>query len=269
MERDFEFGAYLREIRLRNPFAEEIKRVHWQLFTLNIGILLLLIQQIDDLQKRGGFEYLGFCGRDTHYLRLLYEKFKRDRDEVPTPNDYLHYSRKLVRNSCEELAKYYSDKIGGRKALLIDLAGTGTNLHYLRENFNLDYSILICIVGNKDLYKMYRIMRGKDKIKFPDSLELLNRATHNSPVRLQTVQVGDKILPEVTFSALNDTENLDVMESCLREVLSSKMILPTEISPESREEILLKLIDFMQTAVVHVPLKSIHAMISITDRMFF
>ena len=95
---NFNFAAYLREIRLRNPYSEEIKRVYWELFTLNIGILLLLVQQIDALQKKYNFEYLGFCGRDTHYLRLLYEKYKHDCGEEPIANDYLYYSRKLIHN---------------------------------------------------------------------------------------------------------------------------------------------------------------------------
>ena len=249
MSKDFDFGAYLREIRLRNPFAEEIKRTYWQLFTLNIGILILLVQQIDALQKKYGFEYLGFCGRDTHYLRLLYEKYKFDRGEVPTPNDYLYYSRKLVRNSGAEVAKYFSAKINGRKSLMIDLRGTGAHLNNLREMFDLDFSILICIIPSKqsgqkmypdmsrvenfcsalddgaDVYidKMSLFLTDTDsKIPDSDAIELLNRSTHNSPLRLANVTLGDKIVPEIFFSAINDTENFDVLEGCLNEVLNSK-----------------------------------------------
>lgn len=145
MEHDFNFAAFLREIRLRNPFSEEIKRLYWALSTVNMGLLILLVRQIDELQKKFGFEYLGFCGRDVHYLRLLYEKYKRDRGEVPAPNDYLYYSRKLVRYSGTDMAKYFTDRIKGRKALMIDLYGSGTHLHTLRETFNLKYSTLICL----------------------------------------------------------------------------------------------------------------------------
>ena len=132
MQRDFQFGAYLREIRLRNPFTEEIKRTYWTLFTINIGILIILVQLIDELQKKHGFEYLGFCGRDTYYLWMLYKKYKEDIGEEPPDNDYLYYSRKLVYYSRQDAIKYFHEKIDGRKALMIDLIGTGTNLHYLR-----------------------------------------------------------------------------------------------------------------------------------------
>ncbi len=251
LQKDFNFAAQLREIRLRNPFSEEIKRLYWQLFTLNIGILILLVQQIDALQKKYGFEYLGFCGRDTHYMRLLYEKYKRDHGEVPTPNDYLYYSRKLVRNSGAEVAKYFSAKIHGRKALMIDLRGTGKHLHNLRKTFGVDFSILICIISSKQPeQKIYPnmscienfhsafddkadgtvakasffITETEGKIPGSDDIELLNRSTHNLPLRLVNVTLGNKIVPEVFFSETNDTENFDVLESCLKEVLHSKPV---------------------------------------------
>lgn len=56
-----------------------------------------------------------------------------------------------------------------------------------------------------------------------DNLELFNRATHNSPIKIKTVEVNDKLIPEITFSNLNDTENLDVFEECLKVVLHSKI----------------------------------------------
>jgi len=132
LQHDAAFAAYLREIRLRNPFAEEIKRLYWEYFTLNIGILILIVRHLDALQKNRGFEYLGFCGRDAHYLRLLYEKFKRDCDETPVPNDYLFYSRSVLKNSREDMEKYFRAKIKNRKALLLDMFGTGSNLHKFR-----------------------------------------------------------------------------------------------------------------------------------------
>ena len=53
--------------------------------------------------------------------------------------------------------------------------------------------------------------------------EVFNRATHNSPIRLSLAQVDEKIWPLVEFSQINDTENLDVFEACLQEVLRSKV----------------------------------------------
>lgn len=254
LQKDFNFGAYIREIRLRNPFSEEIKRLYWQLFTINIGILILLVQQIDALQKKCGFEYLGFCGRDTHYLRLLYEKYKLERGEAPTPNDYLYYSRKLVRNSGEDLAKYFSAKINNRKALMIDLIGTGVHLNILRKKYALNYSILISVHNNEETAKRiypnlyesriwlpstkqdnnvnadFFIIELEENLNINDSIEALNRAIHNSPVRLKTLNIGEKILPKVIFSENNDTENFDVLENCLYEVLNSRLVTSYYVS---------------------------------------
>ncbi len=294
LQKDFNFGAYLREIRLRNPFSEEIKRIYWQLFTLNVGILILLVQQIDNLQKKCGFEYLGFCGRDTHYLRLLYEKYKLERGETPTPNDYLHYSRKLVRNSGDDLAKYFSAKINNRKALMIDLYGTGTHFNNIRQKFNVDFSILICIrdIRFKKSEKPYFDMSTPekwipfiessdistdknnnfyfyhDKGNFYDSLENLNRSTHNSPVQLKTIKIGEKIFPKVIFSEANDKESFDVIESCLNEVLNSNIISSAYImSGESKfEEILVPLLDFTKYSSVVIPLQNRHQLNEQVDR---
>lgn len=299
LQKDFNFGAYLREIRLRNPFSEEIKRIYWQLFTLNIGILILLVQQIDNLQKKCGFEYLGFCGRDTHYLRLLYEKYKLERGETPTPNDYLYYSRKLVRNSGEELAKYFSAKINNRKALMIDLTGTGTHLHNLREKFGLSFSILICLIGGQKWAKEhYPTMLGitnwtsafannsdipankanifliepERKIPGSDAIEMLNRATHNSPIRLNLIQIGEKLFPEVFFNEVSDTENFDVMESCFREVLNSRLVTSTYVFGNGGgvkfEELLLPLLNIINSSFIQVPLKGGHGIIASSDNFF-
>ena len=248
LQRNFQFGAYLREIRLRNPFTEEIKRTYWTIFTINIGILIILVQLIDKLQKVYGFEYLGFCGRDTYYLRLLYQKYKADIKEEPVANDYLYYSRKLVRHSEESISKYFSSKIAGRKALMIDLTGTGIHLNKLRFEKNLDYSMLICLLmGNGDLSRKWYPneknypedwilfdggINGTDnftknftfiKGKANNTLEFVNRATHNTPIRLNAIQIDNKIVPDVTFSEVNDTENFDVLKTCLKEVLQSNV----------------------------------------------
>ena len=291
LQKDFNLGTYLREIRLRNPFSEEIKRIYWQLFTLNIGILILLAQQIDEFQKKCGFEYLGFCGRDTHYLRLLYEKYKLERGEIPTPNDYLYYSRKLVRNSGEDMAKYLVDKIKNRKALMIDLIGTGVHLNVLRKKYNLDYSILISIHNNEEMAKRtypnlyeagtwFPVAKQNDTINgnanffiielqqdLNESIENLNRATHNSPVRLKTLQIGEKILPKVIFSESDDTENFDVIESCLREVMNSKLFSSAYVSGVL-EEVLLSFLKVLRNYLVSLPFKNKHQLIEQVDHYF-
>ena len=298
LQRDFNFGAYLREIRLRNPFSEEIKRIYWQLFTINIGILILFVQQLNRLQKKYGFEYLGFAGRDTYYLRLLYEKYKRERGETPTPNDYLYYSRKLTRNSGEEMAKYFAAKIENRKALIIDLVGSGIHIEYFRKKAGLTFSNLICIcfrgesakkayadakppenlipftenpetsVGNNAYF--YFIDCGVKKMPFYPSVDIenLNRATHNSPVRLKTVQIDKKIFPEVIFSESNDTENFDVFEQCFNEVLRSKIISSTYAANGGTkfEELLLPLISVINNSLVSLPLRGQHQIIEQVDR---
>ena len=255
MQRDFQFGAYLREIRLRNPFTEEIKRTYWTLFTMNVGILIILVQLIDKLQKRYGFEYLGFCGRDTYFMRLLYQKYKKDRNEIPADNDYLYYSRKLVRYAAADIGKYFSSRIAGRKALMIDLTGTGVHLNNLRINENLNYAILIALLikrnDNTDFVKkLYPNEKSypEDWIYFDDAgsdsdvyfknftffdggnqnMEFINRAPHNTPIRLNAFQIGEKIIPDVIFSEINDAENYDVIETCFKEAVNSKIIWCSE-----------------------------------------
>jgi len=251
---DYEFTAYLREIRLCNPFSEEVKRLYWEFFTLNVGILIIIVRQLDELQKKHNFEYLGFCGRDTHYLRLLYERYKYDVGEEPVANDYLFYSRKMLNGSHTETIRYFQDKIKNRKALLLDLIGTGASLHKLRckEELNLNYSLLICCHLSKVFAETYhkpgdipnKFISFMDNPNAPEEKnsafyfcgyedgeryigpanELFNRATHASPIRLNLVQIGNKILPEVFFSQINDTENLDVFETCLHAVFNSKIV---------------------------------------------
>lgn len=254
MKHDFDFAAYLREIRLRNPFTEEVKRSYWEFFTLNVAILILVVQHIDALQKNFGYEYLGFCGRDTHYLRLLYEKFMYDTGQKPAPNDYLHYSRRLLKNSEADAVKYFQAKIKNRKALFIDLIGTGATLHKLRMNDAINFSLLICLVVDKNWIQFNRkpdelpenyicfadnphVPAGaKDIFYFAGyesdthygsvEHEHFNRATHNSPITLNLAHVDEKILPLVEFNPISDTENFDVIEACLREVLNSKIPWP-------------------------------------------
>lgn len=245
LQRDFNFGAYLREIRLRNPFTEEIKRTYWTLFTMNVGILIILVQLIDELQKKHGFDYLGFCGRDTYYLWLLYKKYKDELGEEPPDNDYLYYSRKLAYYSRQGIVNYFHSKTFGQKSLMIDLIGTGTNLHYLRKKNKLIFSILLCC---HDVNKAYKgaVDLPKKWVAFSDSsdtddsfsfinynyndfplndcLESFNRATHNSPIRINSLNVGGKDISKIILSESNDIENFDVLEACLKEFLNSKII---------------------------------------------
>ncbi len=236
LNQDFNFAAYLREIRLRNPYQEGIKKLYWEFFTFNIAILIIFVQLIDDLQKKGNFEYLGFCGRDTYYLWLLYKKFKEDKNEIPTPSDYLQYSRKILFNSEMEVAEYFSDRIGGRKALMIDLVGSGMGLNKLRNYMKADYSILMCNCYNTKNIENWTALDTMPEISpenknfyftsfnhSADILEFLNRATHNTPIKIQNVKIGEKIVPKIFFSEVNDSENLDVMLKCLSEVLKSSI----------------------------------------------
>lgn len=215
---------------------------------------MIYAQLIDKVQKRYGFEYLGFCGRDTYYIYLLYKKLKNDENETPAASDYLYYSRKLVHTSEDELIKYFSSKINNRKALMIDFDGTGTHLHKLRKDGNFNYTMLLCggggarkgdapvamysfkerptnwisfikqpqefVDGETDIY----FTSGRDggpKLVGSHIVEALNRATHNTPVKLKTVQIGNKIVPHVIFNEVSDIENLDVLTACLQEILNS------------------------------------------------
>ena len=153
---DFEFGACLRELRLANPFADEVKRAYWSLFVINVGALMLIAKLIDRVQKECGFEYLGFCGRDTYYMRQIYRRLKRDQNEPEPANNYLYYSRKLVQNCEADMGKYISSEIGSRRALMIDLFGTGLHLNRLRMNAKLSYVIMICLFhGYKAAVSVY------------------------------------------------------------------------------------------------------------------
>ena len=251
LEKDFEFAAYLRELRLRNPFNEDIKRIYWSLFIINLAMLILFIKQIDAIQKKFNFEYLGFCGRDTYYMYQLYKKFKKDKGEIIPASDYLHYSRKLIINSKNDVVDYFSNRMGNRRALLIDLLGTGLHFDKLRKEINNPYSILICgYLGNKiatEVYpnenipkKWYNINDvsqtddiknlnfyiddcDKDKNDWSENVEVFNRSVHNSPVHIKSVKIKNKVIPDVTFSEIDDTENLDVFKSCMKEVLNSKI----------------------------------------------
>lgn len=246
MQRDFPFAAYLREIRLKNPFSEEIKRTYWTLFTINVGILIILVQLIDKLQQKYAFEYLGFCGRDTYYLWLLYQKYKDKTSYPPPANDYLYYSRKLAIQSKSDVEKYFISKIKNRRALMIDLTGTGIHLHSLRNKGILDYSLLMCfseLEGGKKLYSNKKSYPENwipfdsdiEIIDFSSAnfyfygyqaplLEFLNRSTHNTPIRLSNIKIDEKFIPKITFSEINDTENFDIIQDCIKEVLKSKIV---------------------------------------------
>ena len=118
-------------------YGESTFDILYLILAITVGILILIVRHLDDLQKRHGFEYLGFCGRDAHYLQLLYERFKHDCGETPAPNDYLYYSRRLIKNSRAEVEKYFRAKIQNRNALLIDLLGTGSALYKFRGGCQL------------------------------------------------------------------------------------------------------------------------------------
>ena len=251
---DFDFVAYIRELRLKNPFKEEIKRIYWELFLINITMLILFIKLIDHIQKKYEFNYLGFCGRDTYYMYKIYKEYKNSMNESIVDSDYLYYSRKLVNNSENDISKYFHSKIQNKKALLVDLHGSGNHLNKLRDLVKCNYSIVICEwIGYNAASKYYPGMQCSKKwinvkdivnqkieenLNFSlidlenenlpkfDNLELLNRATHNSPIKMKSIKIEDKIIPEVIFSKVNDTENLDVFETCMKEILREKIKFP-------------------------------------------
>lgn len=244
---DFEFTAYLREMRLKNPFtnAERMKKRYWTMFVINVAILTIFIQLIDKLQKEQGFEYLGFCGRDTYYMYQLYKKFKSDKNEPLPPCDYLYYSRKLVNDCGEDMKKYVSSRIKNRKALLIDIFGSGAHLTKLKRLLKENVSVMICswegreraleaaqvdvtedwsnIRYDSTKNNFYIIHNANEKFGMSYKNEEFNRATHNSPIKIKTIKVANKIIPEITFNEVNDTENADVLIQCMNEILNSNI----------------------------------------------
>lgn len=294
MKIDFEFGAYLRELRLTNPFDEEIKREYQSLFVLNVGCQMLIAQLLDKVQKEYGFEYLGFCGRDTYYMRQLYQRLKRDRNEAAPANNYLYYSRKLFANSERDLIKYFSSETDGRKSLLIDLTGSGVHLHMLRGKSGLKFSVLVCLmIGRTEAEKIYPDLKQflsidwtdikkdlgtptdylclfdleKDKLPLKDNIELFNRATHNSPLRLTAIEVGGKIIPEVTFSEVSDTENPDVFEECMKRVLRSKIRWSKFDRVEDLSALLKSMLQTFENASRRLILKRQQNVEEVTERM--
>ena len=100
------------------------------------------------------------------------------------------------------------------------------------------------------------------------SVELLNRAVHNSPVRLKLIQVGEKLLPEVVFSEINDTENFDVLKTCLDEVMKSNWVFPENIS-ERLETFIYPLINFITSFIALLPLRNKHQVSERSDSLGF
>ena len=246
LEKDAAFGEYLRAIRLRNPFVEQIKRHYWTLATANIGVLLYFVKLLDALQKKYHFEYLGFCGRDTYYLHKLYMRLS-DRSDVWT--DYLYDSRRLLSESPDDIQKYFRYKIGDRKALLIDLLGTGMHINKIRAISGLKFSLMILnrlsFKTAASIYKSDEYIpkdwitlndeyRDGDELNFHapgcgitgQSTEVLNRATHNSPIKMKSLEIDGKIIPEIIFSGLDDTEETDVLYACLKQILRSDIQFP-------------------------------------------
>lgn len=275
IEKDFDFAAYLRELRLKNPFNEDIKRIYYFLFIVNVSMLMLMIKEIDAIQKKFKFEYLGFCGRDTFYLYQLYKKFKIDKNEPLPLIDHLHYSRKLIINSKKETAKYFSSRMGNNKTLLIDLLGTGLHFNNLRKEINNPYSILICgylgqkisfeVYGNENFprnwvniddvlpnddtknFNFYIDDCDKEQFSWSENVEVFNRSVHNSPLRIKIFELADKIIPEVTFSEVNDTENLDVFQFCMKEILNSKIQWPKFERHEEIDILLKTILEIFET----------------------
>ena len=149
------------------------------------------------------------------------------------------------------MKKYFSNKIKNRKALLIDIYGTGTHLSKLKELTNLNCAIMMFVWsgfgGASKLYNYEKLSQNwirisdalemklsddtnffaidmhNDNFGMHDGLEWFNRATHNSPIRIKTIEVADKIIPEVIFDEICDTENLVVFQKFMKEILNSNI----------------------------------------------
>ena len=171
---------------------------------------------------------------------------------------------------------------------MIDLIGAGTHINYFREKSSLNFSNLICIcfqnerartdwvdakppkkwisfLENPDAVPwnnadFYFIACGVDSMKnYPsDSIENLNRSTHNSPIKLSIMNVSKKIIPKVTFSETCDTENPDVLESCLEPVLKSKIAWVNDF--DVIKTVLPNLIQAIDSCLIKIPLRRQHSL---------
>ena len=193
-----------------------------------------------------------------------------------------------------DMVKYFSARINGRKALMIDLQGSGMHFCKLQENSNLKFQIFMCHRADSNSIK--RFYEGVKKIPLPenwikfaevenkpvaedmnfslldstatDLIELFNRATHNTPIKLNTVKIGEEIIPDVIFSEVSDTENLDVFETCLQEVLKSNIVWWSGKTPQETVETTKKIVEIFETLAGPITLKNSHNLTGDVDRVF-
>ena len=164
--------------------------------------------------------------------------------------EYVYDSRRLLVNSEAEVFEYFNRKTVGRKALMVDLDGTGMHLCKIRDMAGLNYSIFIGflvahdravkIYGSEEHIPTHWLKPDDEPPANHDSLnfycndrgyklwciEVMNRATHNTPIRMKALRINGQLFPSMTFSGSNDTEELDVLRACLKEVLSSDIQYP-------------------------------------------
>lgn len=256
------FAEYLREIRLKNPFNDAVRKLYWRLFTVNIGVLMIFAKQIYSLHKKYHYDYFGFMGRDVYYLKKVFDKLVQQEagdswqyviNEKTPEIEYLYYSRALVLNSGQTMRKYLSFKTKGKKALLIDLRGTGVHLKKLVDDSDIDADLLLCIwLGAEEALKSYNVdnvmfKSYQDKCEvsnksnlyiynyaekvsnsadWDDTMEVINRAPHNSPIKMNIIDVGEEKVPDVIFSEVDDTEYLEVFEQCMQFIMERHMCFP-------------------------------------------
>lgn len=249
-----EFAQYLRSIRLKNKYSTELEKSYWQLFSSgNLAILLIYLKLIEDFLQLKSYEFVGFCGRDCYFLHHLYAKSRAMNNKLPC-GEYLYYSRKMLRQSPEVFNEYLRSNINGRRALLIDITGTGAHLSSIRSS-STNFDILLCFwrgrsswpriyseIPNKEINweritettiptennnGSYYIIDGEqDGIAFNDTIEVLNRAPHNTPVMMKKIRIDNQDIFLPLFSSFSDVELFDVLAEDMSEVLKTPFVLP-------------------------------------------
>lgn len=212
-------------------------------------------------------------------------------------SDYLYYSRKLIYTSKTDMVKYFSSRINGRKALMIDLCGTGMHFSKLKKQSDLNFQILMMTHGADDGFGFAeQFYGGRTEVIVPkkwvqfgkhnvddmtsdtsfyfmdafksDLPELFNRSTHNTPIKLNALTIDEKIIPDVIFSEISDTENLDVFERCMQEILKSDITWWQGKTTEESVEVSKKIVELLENFAQPVTLKFKHNLDGYVDRNF-
>lgn len=215
---------------------------------------MVILKFICMFLRTASYDLIVFCGRDCNYLSQLYQKLQESDSKLPK-SLYLYYSRKLSRNCPNVFDQYVISRISG-KNLMVDLGGTGAHLNHLRLRCQQSFDSCICIWNghhaakqfysdlsleesewirifeeeepvNREKQREYYILnQEQDQLVLSDSYELVNRAPHTSPVKLNQVQLAGQNIFIPIFSGIDDTEFLNVFECCMQIVLQEPVLLP-------------------------------------------